>query len=65
MAEEITPRAIAGEPAEVGLNLSDAELKRLLPGVSRSQSQTSELRELLSDMVEPAGVFSAFRGVKE
>jgi hypothetical protein len=65
MAEEITLERLRAKAAEAGLNLSDAELKRLLPGVSRSQSQTSALRELLSDMVEPAGVFSAFRSVKE
>lgn len=42
-----------------GLKLPDEELLRLLPGVSRSRKQVSELRELLAQTDEPAGTFDA------
>jgi hypothetical protein len=44
---------------QVGLNLPDEELLRLLPGVNRSRKQVGELRELLAQTDEPAGTFDA------
>ena len=40
-----------------GLNLSEDELRRLLPGVNRSKKQAAELRELLASTDEPASIF--------
>jgi hypothetical protein len=37
--------------------LSDEELEQLVPGVNRSRKQLSELRELVTDNLEPAGTF--------
>jgi hypothetical protein len=40
-----------------GLNLSEDELRRLLPGVNRSKKQAAELRELFVSTDEPASIF--------
>ena len=42
-----------------GLRLTQDELQRLLPGVNRSKTQVSELRNLMTNDLEPAGAFSA------
>lgn len=44
-----------------GLKLSDDELERLLPGVSRSKKQAAELRALIAPETEPAGTFQPHR----
>ena len=44
---------------QIGLQLPEEELLRLLPGVNRSRKQVSELRELLAQTDEPAGIFVA------
>lgn len=44
-----------------GLDLSDGELQRLVPGVKRSRKQVEELRELIKANDEPAGTFIAAR----
>ena len=43
-----------------GLQLTDEELEKLLPGVNRSHQQSLELRELITDSIEPAGSFRRF-----
>jgi hypothetical protein len=42
-----------------GLKLSDTDLQRLLPAVTRSRAQAAQLRDLISENVEPAAVFGA------
>ena len=42
-----------------GLKLTLEELQKLLPGVRRSQHQISELREIITDTIEPATTFFA------
>lgn len=44
-----------------GLELSDGELQRLVPGVKRSKKQVEELRELIKANDEPAAIFIASR----
>jgi hypothetical protein len=41
------------------LKLTQDELQRLLPGVNRSRIQVAQLRDLMKEDQEPAGVFSA------
>lgn len=48
--------------ARAGLPLTDAELQDLLPGLTRSWSQTADLREMIAKTDEPAGVFDANTG---
>jgi hypothetical protein len=45
--------------SRAGLNLSQEELLKLLPGVTRSHKQVAELRELLQPTAAPSGTFSA------
>jgi hypothetical protein len=52
--DELRVRAI-----RAGLNLSEEELKKLLPGVNRALEQVGELRAHLLDAAEPAAVFNA------
>ena len=47
--------------ARAGLNLAEEELRKLLPGVNRARRQVAELREFVTDTMEPAGTFSASR----
>jgi hypothetical protein len=42
-----------------GLELSEEELKQLLPGVNRAYKQARELRALVSQKDEPASIFAA------
>ena len=44
---------------QAGLKLTQDELQRLLPGVNRSRIQVAQLRDLMKEDQEPAGVFSA------
>lgn len=57
MEELIENLRIAAKRA--GLDLSDEELQRLLPGVNRARKQAAELRELIATTDEPAAKFTA------
>jgi hypothetical protein len=59
MATEITLEDLRVMAVRAGLNLAEEELRKLLPGVNRSHRQVTELREFVTDTVEPAGTFSA------
>jgi hypothetical protein len=59
MAQEITIEILRTMAQQIGLQLPEEELLRLLPGVNRSRKQVSELRELLAQTDEPAGIFVA------
>jgi Ca2+-binding EF-hand superfamily protein len=61
MADDITLAQLRPMAERAGLKLSDEELQRLLPGVSRSRNQVLELREFVTDTLEPAGTFAAPR----
>jgi hypothetical protein len=65
MASEITLDELRASAARAGIELTEDELKELLPGVNRSHKQVNDLRELHSDADEPAGVFAAGRGQRE
>lgn len=62
MAEETSLNQLRDMAQRAGLNLSDDELQKLLPGVNRTRQQADELRQLLGDQVEPSGHFSAIKG---
>jgi len=57
MVEGITLAQLRTMAKQAGLKLSDEELEQLVPGVNRSRKQLSELRELVTDNLEPAGTF--------
>ncbi|HXV79551.1 MAG TPA: hypothetical protein VEG60_06705 [Candidatus Binatia bacterium] len=57
MAKEITLVELQTMASQAGLTLSEQELAKLLPGVNRSHKQALELRELITDSVEPAATF--------
>ncbi|MGH7826901.1 MAG: hypothetical protein ACREQ7_17230 [Candidatus Binatia bacterium] len=59
MADEITLEQLRPMAERAGLKLSDEELRNLLAGVNRSRNQVSELRDLVTDTLEPAGTFAA------
>jgi hypothetical protein len=59
MATEITLDELRVRAARAGLELSEDELKQLLPGINRAYKQVNELRALLSDNDEPACAFGA------
>jgi hypothetical protein len=61
MAEEITLAELRTMARRAGLSLSDRELEKLLPGVNRSHIQALELREFITDSIEPAATFAASR----
>jgi hypothetical protein len=64
MASEIALDELRARAARAGLELSEDELRQLLPGVNRAFQQVRDLRGLLSDSDEPAGTFSAPRRPK-
>jgi Ca2+-binding EF-hand superfamily protein len=64
MAKEITLVELQTISSRLGLRLSDEELEKLLPGVNRSHHQILELRELITDSIEPAAAFVASRTEK-
>jgi hypothetical protein len=64
MSKEITLAELQTMAERSGLQLTDEELERLLPGVNRSHHQILELRELITDSIEPAAAFVAFRTEK-
>ena len=59
MVKEMTLEELSLLALHAGLRLTQEELARLLPGVNRSRIQVNELRNLIRDEAEPAGVFSA------
>jgi len=61
MEREITLDNLRTTAQRAGLELSDDELQRLLPGVIRAKKQAGELRALVSLDTEPAGMFNASR----
>ena len=62
MAEALTFENLKTMAQRRGLQLPDEELQKLLPGVIRARKQAAELRELLEQPDEPAGVFNPFTG---
>jgi len=58
MANEISFAELRSIAELSGLKLSEDELQRLLPGVNRSRTQGAELRDLMTDNLEPASAFS-------
>jgi hypothetical protein len=64
MDEEMTIDGLRRMAQRAGLDLSDDELQRLLPGVNRSKRQAAELRELVTATDEPAAKFNV-SGVAE
>ena len=64
MAKEITLAQLQKMAERSGLKLSDEDLEKLLPGVNRSHHQLLELRELITDSIEPAAVFVTSRTEK-
>jgi hypothetical protein len=65
MPSETTLDELRVQSTRAGLDLSEHELKQLLPGVNRAARQVNELRALLSDSDEPAAVFAARGGKTE
>ena len=64
MAKESTLAELRALAKRSGLQLTDAELEKLLPGVNRSYNQILELRGLITDRTEPAAAFVASRTEK-
>jgi len=64
MAKEITLARLQKMVEQSGLKLTDEEVEKLLPGVNRSQNQVLELREVITDSIEPATAFAASRTEK-
>ena len=64
MNKEITLAQLQTMVERSGLNLTDEEVEKLLPGVNRSHNQILELRELITDNIEPATAFAASRNKK-
>jgi hypothetical protein len=64
MAKEITLAELQTMAKRSGLQLTDEDLEKLLPGVNRSYNQILELRGLITDRTEPAAAFVASRTEK-
>jgi hypothetical protein len=62
MAQEMTLEELSLWAVQAGLKLTRDELQCILPGVHRSRIQVAELRGLMTDNLEPAGVFLAQKG---
>jgi hypothetical protein len=58
MMENVTLDHLRSLAEHAGLNITEEELRRLLPAVNRSRKQAIELRGLLSPPVEPAATFA-------
>lgn len=65
MPSEVTLDELRARAQRAGLELSEDELKQLLPGVNRACKQVNELRALVSHDDEPASVFGAAAGKKD
>ncbi len=61
MAENTALAKLRTMAERSGLSLSEEELSKLLPGINRSHSQIAELREFMTDRIEPAAIFVASR----
>ena len=61
MENEMTLEQLRILARQIGLTISDAELERLLPALRRSRAQADQLRDLISEGVEPAAAFAAVR----
>jgi Ca2+-binding EF-hand superfamily protein len=59
MPTEITLDELRAMASRAGLKLTEDELQKLLPGVNRSRKQVADLRDFMTDALEPAGVFLA------
>ena len=59
MIKNITLLELQSMAARSGLQLTDEDLEKLLPGVNRSYNQILELRGLITDRAEPAAAFVA------
>jgi hypothetical protein len=64
MAKEITLAQLQTMVERSGLKLTGEEVEKLLPGVNRSHHQILELRELITDNIEPGTAFAASRTKK-
>ena len=64
MSKEITLAKLQTMADRSGLQLTDEDLEKLLPGVNRSYNQILELRGLITDRTEPAAAFVASRTEK-
>jgi len=64
MAKEMTLAQLQTLAERSGLKLTEEEVETLLPGVNRCHNQILELRELITDSVEPASAFAASRTEK-
>jgi hypothetical protein len=64
MAKEITLAQLQKMVERSGVKLTDEEVEKLLPGINRSHNQILELRELITDSIEPATAFAAARTEK-
>jgi hypothetical protein len=62
MTNDITIDQLRALAQRLGLDLSETELEKILPGVNRTRLQAEELRQLVDSGVEPAGHFSAQKG---
>ena len=65
MAKEITLAQLQTMVERSGLKLTEEEIEKLLPGFNRSHHKILELRELITDNIEPATAFAASRTKKE
>ena len=57
MEREITVEELRLIAERAGLKLSEDELRRLIPGISRARLQAAELRGLFGSCDEPALTF--------
>jgi Asp-tRNA(Asn)/Glu-tRNA(Gln) amidotransferase C subunit len=64
MAHAITLAQLQTLAERSGLRLSEEELVKLLPGINRSHNQILDLRELITDDLEPATTFDTSRTTK-
>jgi Ca2+-binding EF-hand superfamily protein len=64
MQNDVTLEELRAMAAHAGINLTEEELQKLLPGVNRSRRQANELRRLISEGDEPAGSFTAIEKEK-
>jgi hypothetical protein len=65
MAVEITLDELRVRAERAGVELTEEELKQLLPGVNRAYRQARELRELVSQTDEPAAIFRTLASHRE
>jgi hypothetical protein len=59
---EIKLDELRAKSMRASLKLTDEEIEKLLPKANRSHRQALELRDLLSDEIEPAARFAPVAG---